>query len=379
EQINHCISLGFSWQIIATRFGIHRHTLFRLRHRLRIQPQSFSAISNHDLNREMFNILQNTPNAGETYVLGSLRGRNLRVQRWRVRQSIRDVDPVGRAFRRRMVIRRRIYNVQSPNQLWHIDSNHKLISWRMVFHGCIDGYSRTIIHLQCLENNRASSVLSLFCNGVRNLGMPSRVRGDQGMENVEVAQYMLQRRGLNHGSFITGRSVHNQRIERLWSELKRVVSSYFISLFVFMEEHNILDSLNELHLFSLHYMYLPRIQRATTEFESQWNNHGLSTQGGHSPLQLWHIGVLQQPGSNHPAIDGIFDQDREAFGIDEDGPLPDLQTNNNVVIPENSLNLSEDNNNDIHQLIDPLARDTNHGIELFRTLCNFLESRTRYP
>ncbi|MGH0144479.1 UNVERIFIED_CONTAM: hypothetical protein FKN15_002908 [Acipenser sinensis] len=117
EQINHCISPGFRWQSIATCFGIHRRTLFRLRHRLRIQPQSFAAISNHDLNREIFNILQNTPNAGETYALGSLRGRNLRVQRWRVRQSIRDVDPVGRAFRPRMAIRRRIYNVQSPNQL----------------------------------------------------------------------------------------------------------------------------------------------------------------------------------------------------------------------------------------------------------------------
>lgn len=134
----------------------------------------------------------------------------------------------------------------------HIDGNHKLVRWRMVFHGCVDGYSRTIIYLQCLNNNRASSVLSLFQQGVSDFGLPSRVRSDHGRENIEVARFMLNSRGLNRRSMIMGRSVHNQRIERLWAELNRVVSYYFSDLFTFMENEDILDSLCDLNLFCLH-------------------------------------------------------------------------------------------------------------------------------
>lgn len=63
----------------------------------------------------------------------------------------------------------------------------------------------------------ASSVLSLFLEGVENFGLPARVRCDHGMENILVACFMLERSGL--GSVIIGVSVHNQRIERLWAEL----------------------------------------------------------------------------------------------------------------------------------------------------------------
>ncbi|KAF3835796.1 hypothetical protein F7725_028354, partial [Dissostichus mawsoni] len=176
--------------------------------------------------------------------------------------------------------------------LVHFDGNHKLVRWRMVFHGCVDGFSRTIVYLRCLSNNMASSVLSLFLEAVENFGLPLRVRCDHGMENIRVARFMLERRGLNSRSVITGVSVHNQRIERLWAELNRVVSRHYANIFTFMEEQGILDSLNELHLFCLHYVYLPRLERAVTEFVNQWNNHGLSTQGGQTPLQLWHSGVI---------------------------------------------------------------------------------------
>lgn len=45
------------------------------------------------------------------------------------------------------------------------------------------------------------------------LSMCYRVRADQGVENVEIAHYMLTVRGTDGGSFISGNSVHNQRFQ----------------------------------------------------------------------------------------------------------------------------------------------------------------------
>ena len=139
------------------------------------------------------------------------------------------MDAIGRAIRCQTAIRRRAYNVAAANDLWHMDSNHKIISWRFVIHGCIDGYSRCIIYLVCAQDNLASTALDLFLTGVNDFGLPQRVRGDRGVENVDVARFMLQMRGLSRGSFICGCSVHNQRIERLWSDVKGLISPFSIS------------------------------------------------------------------------------------------------------------------------------------------------------
>jgi len=62
----------------------------------------------------------------------------------------------------RKAVQRRKYNVHSPLSLWHIDGCHKLIRWRIVVHGGIDGYSRIPVYLHASDNNQASTVLRLF-------------------------------------------------------------------------------------------------------------------------------------------------------------------------------------------------------------------------
>ena len=87
-----------------------------------------------------------------------------------------------------------------------------LIRWHFVTHAGIDGFSRMIVYMKCSTNNRSTTVLNAFLEGVQRYGLPSRVRSDFGGENVLVASYMIRNRGPDRNSMITGNSTHNQRI-----------------------------------------------------------------------------------------------------------------------------------------------------------------------
>ena len=155
-----------------------------------------------------------------------------------------------------------------------------LYRWRFVIHGGIDDFSRMIVFPECNTNNRAITLLRLFPHAVNVFGLPSRMRSDKGGENVMVTLYMLNHplRGPDRGSHIAGRSVHNQRIERLWRDLIIGCTFVFYSLFHYIERCGIL----ELHLFALHYMFLPRINRNLQMFQEAYNRAPLSTERGYS-------------------------------------------------------------------------------------------------
>lgn len=91
----------------------------------------------------------------------------------------------------------------------------KLIRWKIVTHGGIDGKTRVVVYLRASNNNRAETVAKAFKSATEIYGWPSRVRADWGGENMQVKALMEEARGAGRGSFFAGASTHNQRIESM--------------------------------------------------------------------------------------------------------------------------------------------------------------------
>ena len=249
------------------------------------------------------------PHSGRRSYQGFLRSTGFHIQQRRIRESMMRVDNRGVESRFRRALHRRQYSVCMPNSLWHIDGYHKLIRWRIVVHGGIDGYSRLPVYLHASTDNKADTVLNCFQSAVQLHGLPSRVRCDKGGENVKVSQFMLSHplRGPGRNSCITGRSVHNQRIERFWRELYPACIAIYYTLFWSLEDSELLNRDDQIDLFCLHYVFLPRINHSLHNFREAYSHHPLRTAYSRSPYQLWISGIVINSGRDCAAMQGVTD------------------------------------------------------------------------
>ncbi len=198
--------------------------------------------------------------------------------------------------------------------------------------------------LRASNNNRASTVMSGFQRAISQYPRPSRIRTDYGGENVEVGRYMQALRGDQHNAWLQGSSVHNQRIERLWRDMRSGFTEFWEGFFRDMERQGILDVSSDRNLTALHYVFLPIVNRFLDDFTASWNHHKIRTEQQRTPHQLYVAGMLERYGSDYTAVREILNDtaiNPQEFGVEFLGGDLQGETGVNVMYPQLSADTSE--------------------------------------
>ena len=136
-------------------------------------------------------------------------------------------------------------------------------------------------------------------------------------------------------------------------------------IFRHLEEYYAFNVENERDLYCLHYIYKPHINRTLNAFTESWNEHGIRTESGRSPSQIWQEGMVRNNWRHYrDIVDNTFQND--SYGIDLDGPVPNHAVRDSVVnvLPISQI-LDESQYSQLAETVNPNVNDINYGIDTF--------------
>ena len=155
--------------------------------------------------------------------------------------------------------------------------------------------------------------------------------------------------------------------------MHRCVTSAYYRLFYYLEHNKLLNPLDTLHLFALHYIYIPRINQALQLFLEAWNHHGVRTEQWQTPHQIFTAGSLH---SGLSALD-FLDTVTETYGVDSDLGVTGDEADEDpegVEVPATKLDISSEQITKLQSTVNPLGESENFGINLFIQVQEILHS-----
>jgi len=142
-----------------------------------------------------------------------------------------------------------------------------------------------------------------------------------------------------------------------------------------MEDCGLLNVDNERDLFSLHYVFLPRINSQLTQFQSAWNRHPLRTCNGLSPLELFNRGLLSSSVEWQTEICTGLRVNEDSYGVDEyEESMGGSFENQRVIVQPFDINLNSQELQHLRDNFDPLQTSNDCGIDIYAAVRLFMET-----
>lgn len=205
----------------------------------------------------------------------------INVTRETVRVTLKALDPDGVELRKSKKLKRRLYYSRGPNWVWHLDGYDKLKPYGFSIHAAIDGYSRRVLWLSVMNSNKnPRNICALYISFIQKLqGIPRKIIGDKGTENVNVAlvqRFMRRNHNDNcagYDSFKYMKSTSNQRIEAFWSQLRRSCTNFWINFFRDLLDSGHYDNSDPIHKDCVLFVFGDLVERNLLLFRDTWNSH----------------------------------------------------------------------------------------------------------
>ncbi|CAB4014670.1 Hypothetical predicted protein [Paramuricea clavata] len=137
-----------------------------------------------------------------------------------------------------------------------------------------------------------------------------------------------------------------------------------------MERLGILDPSNEVHLWCLHLVLLPIINKHIVCWQNGWIHHPIRTERNKTPMQLWIQGLNAISATGSTIANEVFQggEDYDNYGIDWDQAAGEVEPDL-VEVPETTTVLSEAQVEEIRGLI-PENVTINNAIDIFTNILN---------
>ena len=203
----------------------------------------------------------------------------LNVKQSTVLEMLRVIDPQGVEERSRYKLKRRRYSVPGPNYMYHIDGFDKLKKFGFAIHGCVDSKKVMWLHVST-TNNKPEVIAYYYLQCIREFNvLPNIIRSNRGTENSLIhllhmgLRYYHNDENAGMNSFIKGKSTANERIEKYWNHLRKHTVEFYISFFKTMQEKNVLDISNMVHIECLRFCFGPLLKHDLNSAKNDWNRH----------------------------------------------------------------------------------------------------------